>query len=329
MPLQHFLPATYLACFSTDTNPERRRRILAVGDKEDGKVFSAPASRVCGKNDFYTLADSTDNPDLVDRVWTFYEKGLALAFDQLIQGTIPCSIWANTLVPFVTGLLTRGPDFNQRFESRLADIGVTPVLGPGDNTNLARLMESQRLSSSVLGAKWIVLRAYGDDPLITNDLGYAPFANPSTHDFGIAIPISLEYILMIAPKLKRKIAIGLGGIWWPIIEHLDLPENDHIGLNQTVASFSQRFLFGPSSDSVSRYLYEQKELTKVPEPEELGFMNGSLARIHEMTWLDLMTTLSTKPAHDGDLLCVNYMEVENIRSTQPRPKRALRLLPRR
>jgi hypothetical protein len=147
MPLHHFLPATYLACFSTDVNPERRQRMLAVGDKKEGKVFNAPASKVCGINDLYTLTENKTNPDLVDSAWTFYEKGLASALDQLIKGTITCQIWANTLIPFVTGLLIRGPDFNERFENRIIRLGVAE-LAPSDNTNVARLFENQRLVHS-------------------------------------------------------------------------------------------------------------------------------------------------------------------------------------
>jgi hypothetical protein len=164
------------------------------------------------------------------------------------------------------------------------------------------------LASSVVGAKWIVLKAYGNDPLIANDLGYAPCNNPITQDFGIAIPISLEHILVVAPKLKRKIAIGIGGTWWPIIEYLDLSENDHVGLNQTIASFSQRFLFGSDRDTVNKYLCPQNEYKRIPEPTELGFMNGHLARIHEMTWFRLLSAVSNQPKHDGDFIYVDYIK---------------------
>lgn len=307
MPYQHFLPATFLACFSTDTTPERRQRMLTVGDTTVGRTFTAPASKVCGVNNLYTLTEEIFNQNIVDNAWTFYEKGLAPALEQLINQTLTCKIWANTLVPFVTGLLIRGPDFNERFEKRLANIGVAEF-SSSDNTNMARLFENQRLSSSVLGAKWIILKARGNEPLITNDLGYAPFLNPLTQDFGIAIPISLDHILIIAPKLKRRIAIGIGGTWWPIIEYMDLPINNHVGLNQTIAGFSRRFIFGPDNDVINSHLFFEKKVPRIPEPIELGFMGGDLAIAHEMTWFRLISAISNPPSHDGDVIFVDYIK---------------------
>ena len=146
MTLQHYLPATYLACFSTEDKPERRTRLLAGGDKKDKNIFTSPASKVCGINDLYTLKNYPDNPELIDSMWSFYEKGLALAIDQLITGTIPAITWANTLIPFVTSLLVRGPDFNKRFEGRIKNLGINRTISP-DNTNFARLLENQRLSA--------------------------------------------------------------------------------------------------------------------------------------------------------------------------------------
>jgi len=312
MAFQHYLPATFLACFSTDTTPERRQRMLTVGDTTEGRVFTASASNVCGVNNLYTLTEETYNQNLVDNTWTFYEKGLAPALEQLINQTLTCQIWANTLVPFVTGLLIRGPDFNERFDERLANLGIAKI-SSSDNTNMARLFEYQRLLASVLGSKWIILRARGNESLITNDLGYAPFANAMTQDFGIAIPISLQHILIIAPKLKRRIAIGIGGTWWPIIEYLDLPENEHIGLNQTIAKFSRRFIFGPDNDVIARYLFPQKTAPRTPEPVDFGFMSNDLAMIHEHTWFRLLSAISNPPAHDGDFIFVDYDK--NAKST--------------
>lgn len=65
MPRHHYLPATFLASFSTDTStdPRRDRRIWA-GDKRQHKTFQSPASRLGAEKNLYTLvATEHDPPD--------------------------------------------------------------------------------------------------------------------------------------------------------------------------------------------------------------------------------------------------------------------------
>ena len=106
MPLHHFLPATYLTSLSSDTTPERRKRILTVGDKETGKIIKAPASKLCGINDLYTLTDNPTDSQLIDSSWT-YEKKIIPALDLLIHRSLDVMTWADTLIPFVTDLFVR------------------------------------------------------------------------------------------------------------------------------------------------------------------------------------------------------------------------------
>ena len=85
MPLDHFLPATYIAGFSADTNPVRRQRRVWVADKQAGKIFETAASNVCAINDFYTLESSQfDAPRIVDAQFSGYEGPLANAINHLV-----------------------------------------------------------------------------------------------------------------------------------------------------------------------------------------------------------------------------------------------------
>jgi hypothetical protein len=279
MPLHHYLPATYLALFSTDaiTQPRRDRR-LAAYDKKNHKSFFSSASKLAGINDLYTLTGSDIDNQIVDMCLSGYESCFYIAINQLINHEINALTWASTLVPFVTGLLVRGPDFNTRFVRRLSFIGNdTPI----DNTNIGRLMEFQRLLAPVAVSSWLVLRILGDDPLITNDLGYAPFINLRTNESGMAIPIGFEYVLVIIPMFRRVLAIENGGEWIPMIRYEHEPPDNHKNLNKILAIHSRRFFFGSSESTIKQYVPNKSQPKYPLEPMQLGFVNGNVARNHE------------------------------------------------
>lgn len=304
MPLHHYLPATYLALFSTDTFQPRRQRILVAGDKESGNLFSAPASRIAGINDLYTITSSNLDPQIVDTSLSHYESSFYIAVEQLINHQVTAMAWASILVPFVAALMVRGPDFNDRFEARILSLGVD---SPSDNTNFGRLVEFQRLLAPVAAAQWNLLSVQGADLLITNDLGYAPFANYQTQEFGIAVPLGLRHILAISPQTCRVLAFSQGGEWLPTINFIDAPPDDHVQLNHVISSFSRRFVFGPDTSTLSLYFSSARPSRGNPEPGQLGFMDGYLAMMHDMTWHRLITALSTAPSRDGEYIYVDFL----------------------
>lgn len=306
MPLQHYLPATFLASFSTDTTGTRRERILAAGDKISGNVFSARASNLAGENDLYTLTSSqmnSLNPLLVDQSLSGYESNLSIAIEQLIQHEITAMTWATVLVPFISGLLVRGPDFNTRFDSRIAHFGieVTP-----DNTNMARLMEFQRLLAPIAVAKWILLSINSDNPMITNDIGHAPFLNPNINHFGMAVPIGLSHILVVVPTPNRILAYSSGGAWHPTIEYLISPGQNHIDLNRVMATRARRFIFGSDTSTINKYISFRGDLPPL-EPPQMGFISGFYAMVHDMDWYKLVSALSMPPKSDWEYLYLNLL----------------------
>ena len=307
MTRQHYLPATYLACFSKDSNSKRRERKLVVGDKRNGRIFIAPASKMCREHDLYTLTDLNVS-NMVDESWSYYEKKLATAIDSLIQGTILAEAWADTLIPFVAGLLVRGDDFVKRFKTRLKKIkaDTLSIAFSSDNINLARFIEFERMKSSIIGSKWRVSKVFGTDQLITNDIGYTIFQDNTTKEFGIAVPMGLQHVLQIIPKQKKIVAIARNEAWFPIIEYSYLHNRNHVQLNQSIAGVGQRFIFGSNRAFISKYLEVDKQPVQIPEPSDIGFMSGLMAMVHENTWARLITKIAEKPKNDGDAIYIDY-----------------------
>ena len=96
----------------------------------------------------------------MDSVWGGYESRFAVALDGLISGSLDAAIWLRVLVPFVAGVLVRGPDFNHRFTRRTQGFQFTP---DKDNINSVRLLELQRLLAPVLAARWQVFKTNGSE----------------------------------------------------------------------------------------------------------------------------------------------------------------------
>jgi len=302
MPLHHYLPAAFLASFSADQQTlPARNRVLFVADKHRNRVFTARAARVACVKNLYTLADNSSDPGLVDDTWAAYERLLPEAISKLINKNADADTWLRVLVPFVACMLVRGPDFGPRFARRLQSLGLDPALDPvcADNTNGARLFELQRLLGPVVAAKWIVINLSGVTPLVTNDLGYAPFDNPWTGDWGLAIPLAPEHVLAIVPQQERVLLEGHGSTWVPVIDYVDASPDNQIGLNHATAAIAQRFIFGPDKEALSSLLASAHAAPPAPEPAQMGFLTGTHAVAHEFTWHRLVSAVK-KPPTDSE-----------------------------
>lgn len=301
MPLHHYLPATFIASFSNDSSSyPRRNRTISVGDKQTGKIFRASAGNVAAINNLYTLVAKQSDQEMIEVLWSKYEAYLDKAIDKLIEGTIDAKMWIRILVPFVACMLVRGPDFNQRFEKRIQSLGIDPngEYVSDDNVNFGRLLELQRLLGPVTVAKWVVIAISGASRLITNDLGYAPFANPFTREYGIAIPLDLTHILAVIPRTQGNVIVEKSGKWIPIIEYVEEKPDNQEGLNKALSSLAQRFIFGPDDDIVKKFLRRSQLDAGSHEPEHLGFISDPLARAHEFTWHRLAAALEHQPDDD-------------------------------
>lgn len=288
MTLQHYLPATYLAIFSFDNSGSRRERRLYVGISDENKIFVEKTGNICGVNNIYksSMVEGFD----IDNSWNYYEAELDLAIDLLLNQNISALAWLKVLVPFVTGLLIRGPDFSERFEDRIIKIGASNV---NTDINLARMFEFQRLLTIVATAKWVVIETEGITDLITNDLGYAPYGNPIRMERGMAIPIGKKNVLFIVPQIYRWIAYYSKDEWKPYIEYAYLTIGDTNSFNRMLGKYSQRFIFGSCEKLIMDNLAKSYEKIKPLEPAELGFP-GQFGINHEMTWYRMVDIFTRK-----------------------------------
>ncbi len=300
----HYIPACYIARFSSGSETSRRLRRVAILRRTASKVVLQTAEQVGAINHFYrNQVGSSSDPLSLERTWSAYEDELTYALDSLQEWgspTVTGRIWLRILVPFVAGLLVRGPDFNvrhaQRLESQgisLADLGIDEAR----NSNTARLVELQRLLAGVMAAKWRILH-FNSASLISNDLGYGIRRHGNNVQlFGYVIPLNSRMALEIIPARHREVLQprGIGG-WSPIIEHSMGGDVD--GLNRAIASIARDFVIGASDQEVIGYKEQLQQETGVPDPGLLGFPQGRLALAHENEWHRLVSMLRYCP---GDM----------------------------
>jgi hypothetical protein len=291
MALDHYLPATYLASFSDEEVVPRRERRILCGDIQTKKCRWDKVGNIAAENDFYRVESKDLFP--VDSVWGGYESQFATALEELISGSLEAEKWLRVLVPFVAGILVRGPDFNQRFTRRVQKLQFTP---DKDNINSVRLIELQRLLAPVLVARWQVFEINGSENLIANDIGFAPYTDTNTGSLGITVPLNKQYTLALTPKLERPIIVAREDRWFPLIEYTKLKLNNQDDLNKTLAVGARRFIFGSNESTIQSLLHEKRRNTRVPEPGEIGFISGPHAAVHEFTWHKLVSAISKKPS---------------------------------
>jgi|SRR5665213_465210 len=294
MARDHYIPATYLAIFSDEVSVPRRSRALCIINKRTGVMFRSNAGAICSPIDFYHFGGGGWSTDAVDKYVSAYEPLLHVALEDLIHDRLSAATWASTLVPFVTSLFLRGPDFNGRFEARLGDL--QKLRGSTDNTNIARVFEEQRLLMPVLAARWILVETSGNLLQITNDLGYTIFREVVSMKMGISVPIGPHHILQVIPTRKHCVAVVRDRGWWPNIERYSIDDHNHQQFLDWMAFYAQRFIIGPNERSLQRY---QKAYDPTPaplEPIDLGFPPTALLRKWEMEYFQFLARLSNAPA---------------------------------
>lgn len=314
MPLQHYIPAAFLANFSQSIQTPRRDSLISVGDKLTGKCFTTSVSKIAAVQDLYTLFSIPDSLH-VDNWMGDYESHLISALDDLINDKLSAFTWASVLVPFIAGYLVRGPDFDVRFTDRFRkkmkgfsvfeyeDLREKPF---SDDVNLARIRERLDLMAPIMAARWILLETNGSAPLIINDLGYVGMKGGYIekglqNDIGPAFPIGLGHLLAIIPQPRRKVAVEKTGRWVPIIERNKLIKDNHIGFNTLAGTYARRFIFGPNEDVVKQNLTKDENSLSnaIPEPNQLGFIyRGSQAAIG-IEWNNVLATLAKPPKSRG------------------------------
>ncbi|MFF4306033.1 DUF4238 domain-containing protein [Streptomyces sp. NPDC001601] len=306
----HYIPACYLGRFSDDTHEKARLRRIHVARFTTNKIYLQKADQVGAINNFYRIkTDWKGNPLFLEESWQGYETKLSSALDQLEEMARDSSLqlsaecWLRTLVPFVTGLLVRGPDFNQRFDRRILsgygenkDSAYRNTLDADDNTNIARMMELQRLLAGTIASDWQLLIS-PDKDLITNDLGYAIEYSPADDRYGYVIPLSPHVAISLTPRRHRDVLLAKGISSWvaPIGRRTINGQQAH-ALNVAVTKRATDFIAGRTLEQVIQYAPAlSSPRAELLNPQELGFPYGRLALIHEFTWYRLTSILQYSP----------------------------------
>src|SRR6266550_8545146 len=151
MPRQHFLGAAFIGGFSNETSLPARERALWVRRRNSQQPYVVNADSVAWRRDMFTTRTLGDSPNLVDSHLGMPDPRIAATIDRFVKGTLTPHDWVATLVPFVATLFVRNPEFSPRFMERLREIGGGHVpdvaMGHTENTNVARVLEMQRLLS--------------------------------------------------------------------------------------------------------------------------------------------------------------------------------------
>ncbi|MFG2117814.1 DUF4238 domain-containing protein [Streptomyces sp. NPDC048710] len=305
----HYIPACYLGRFSDEKQEKARLQRIHVARFTTKKVYRQKADQVGAINNFYRVqTNGNGNPLFLEENWQGYEAKLASTLDQLEEVKHGNSIdlgaeqWLRVLVPFVTGLLVRGPDFNRRFDRRLVsnfgneESAYRHIQDKDDNANVARVMEFQRLLSGIIAADWRLLVS-PERNLITSDLGYAIAYIPAVSRYGYVVPISPRAALEIIPRRRREVLLAKGiSRWIASIEHRAISDQQAHALNTAVAKRATDFIAGRTREEVEQYMPAlNSPRAELLDPGQLGFPYGRLAVIHELEWYRLTSILQYSP----------------------------------
>lgn len=272
MALDHYIPASYLGFFSLDKSRSKiRERKLSVYNFETKSFYESRADKICAINNYYK--------DDVDELW-YYEGDLPAALNSLIDQTLDFNQWIMTLVPFVASILVRTPDFTERFQQRLNNLGVD-----NEFSDHIRLLEFQRLLAPIIAGDWKVLEATGAGQVLLSDLGFIPFTDGLSNRNGVAISISPRHVLIIVPNRQRIVGVYNGEKWLPVLSYCTMvPGNLHT-YNKSIASFARKIIIGPTKESLVGYVKRPKDYSP-PNIDEckVDFISGALSIPHEFTW---------------------------------------------
>lgn len=272
MPLDHYIPAAYLGFFSSDKSKANvRDRKLTVYDFNTKSFYQSRAGNLCAINNYYD--------EEVDKLW-YFEGDIPAALNALINETLDLYQWIMTLVPFVASVLVRTPDFVDRFQRRINNLGFNQEF-----SDFIRLLEFQRLLAPIIAGDWKVLEVTGAGQVLLSDLGFIPFTDGHSYLNGVAISLSLRHVLIVVPNRHRMVGVFDGQKWLPVVSYNKMiPGNLH-SYNNSIASFARKIIIGPTKESLINYVRRPPDYLP-PNVDEckIDFISGALSVPHEFTW---------------------------------------------
>jgi hypothetical protein len=284
VPADHFLPATYIARFSSDVGPSRRQRVfvLRAGAARPDRQAAEQVARIRGLYDDVIPGTRMD----LEHNWNRYESHLPQALAGLISGApVDGRTWLQVLVPFVASALLRGPDFDARLKQRLDDFDAEAVLSDGVVADMvtARVIELQRLLTVVMVSGWVVLTSPIN--LICNDLGWTMSTSVGTDRVGFTVPLDSRHALLVVPLHERDLLRWRDGRWTAEIARDDISPENAADLNGALQGSSGAFTFGVTEELVlqARSL-AAGQVEVIAEPLRFAGFDHRLIVAHEFEW---------------------------------------------
>jgi hypothetical protein len=241
-------------------------------------------------------------------MWS-YEKALPHAISTLAIGgahQLSAEIWLRVLVPFVASLFVRGPEFNRRFESRspIRDLqAFYGLTGFRDNTNMARLMEMQRLLFPIMCAEWTLAFCGGSGTLVTNDIGYSLLIDPASGEPAYVVPLCPSMTLKLN-KGRSCLQMCWTGERWAMqgIAHATLFPEGVTNVNTSMAAMAIREIYGPTEAVVESCTSSWRSANRVPVPTPGPLyltMDARTMQNQELTWHRMVSVLAGPPQPDA------------------------------
>jgi hypothetical protein len=308
MSKQHYQPASLIGAFSLDTTRSLRERTVWVRRRGVPHAFRERAQNLAYEHNLYTLSGELGyrlDPATVDRLWNVYEPDLPAAIPALVDSASPslgARLWLKCLVPYVTGLFLRGREFNHRFEARSPISQMRDYYGPtgfADNTNLARLMEMQRLLFPVATAEWTIIHCAS--AAVTSDTGYCLMQHHADGAVGYAIPLRPDAVLVLR-RGYRHVQLRWDGDQWIVdgIQHAISSAPDVANLNRAIAGTAVE-IFGPTQQLVetSAQAWDKYHIAPAHAPGP-GWLVEDPRRLRqqEMLWFKALSLIAQPPS-DG------------------------------
>ena len=235
---QHYLPACIIGRFSDRTSGALRKRTVYVMRRGQKEIFTQKAEALCWKKgmyDFRQYSGTIDN-------WQ-YEDHLTATLDNLENRKYPeMETFVHVLVPYVTGLFLRGPDYELR-RNFVLDNCFTKARNTSDDVNGSRAMTLQRVLSVILTAEWCYRTVESGTRLLLPDTGLCRCRYRSQPAW--VVPVSSSSLFEIRLRKRGCIAHYMPEYkaWVPMLKVGVLTSEEVSDLNSEMQrqSFTQCF----------------------------------------------------------------------------------------
>jgi hypothetical protein len=189
-PTPHYLPAAFIGGFGI-RRPRLRESLVLVRflDKPD-KTERRRAESIAKEAGVYELQNPPPNvdPNIIDKIWDFYEPKLPVAVSAFESGTWTASDWG--VVAFhVAAQGVRNPDFLTQVAKHLTSLGQS---SKPDDLQRARISTLSELPRLLAGWRFLrVTRPTESWRFVVNDKGYAPVIDQNGQE-GVFFPLSAD-----------------------------------------------------------------------------------------------------------------------------------------